>query len=168
MFCVALHPVPALIAAVTGFTCQLRISFFISRAIWHPWKAAFSLRLSQVTSATRSHPSHKRCRSPRSWHDLHRQDLLRPEGRHAGGRLAGLQRVPGTGGADRERGLALRRHRQGLQWAQPASEQIPPSAGGPGVSMQPVWVPGKRSTAGNLITDWTNYVFFFSFVFDTI
>lgn len=44
--------------------CQLRISFFISRAIWHPWKAAFSLRLRQVTSATHSQPCHKQRRSP--------------------------------------------------------------------------------------------------------
>lgn len=64
MLCVDLHPVPASIRAVTGIMCQLRISFFISRAIWHPWKAAFSLRLSQVTSATHSHPSHKHRRSP--------------------------------------------------------------------------------------------------------
>lgn len=64
MFCVALRPVPASIGAVMGIMCQLRISFFISRAIWHPWKAAFSLQLSQVTSVTHLHPSHKQHGSP--------------------------------------------------------------------------------------------------------
>ena len=68
----------------------------------------------------------------RSQDDFHRQDVLRPEGHQAGGRLGGLQRVPGTSGAHRERGLALRHHHPGLQRAQPTSEQVPPSAGGPG------------------------------------
>lgn len=67
--------------------------------------------------------------------DVHRQDLLRPEGHHRGGRPGGLQRVPGPGGPDRERGVPLRYHHPGLPRAEPAPEQVPASAGGPGFPM---------------------------------
>lgn len=67
--------------------------------------------------------------------DLHRQDLLRPESHHAGGGLGGLQRATGTRGPHRECGLSLRHHPPGLQRAQPAADQVPPSAGGPGLPL---------------------------------
>lgn len=95
--------------------------------------------MSQVTeqqgTVARRDPVCIQCGSTGSRDDVHRQDLLRPEGHHAGGRLGGFQRVQGTGGPDRECGLALRHHHPGLQRAQPAAEQVPASAGGPGFSL---------------------------------
>lgn len=54
MFWVALYPAPALIGAVTGIMCQLRISFLQSHLT--PMKGSFLS--TQVTSGTHSHPDH--------------------------------------------------------------------------------------------------------------
>lgn len=130
--------------------CQVWISFSPfdthERKLSAPYSVSQSVSQSGDREVGRRHTL-RSCLPPvwkqRAWDGVHCQDILRPEGHHAGGRLCGFQCVQGTCGPDRERGLALRHHHPGLQPAQPAAEQVPPSAGGPGFPLQPVRTSGK-------------------------